>query len=199
MQQWKIKNGEVILDAFNKNQKKVPTNRHRIPNVGGADMDFGKPGRKLSPVDKDAFIWDMDGRRHKKSSKKHPVVITSNVSLHKVDLPNIRPSNLSPKGPGNKSQPPGKMPRMPEAPSTKFIDPMAPGVTRKLRNPPTHLNVQSDAGLSLIDIDLKPNKDPTAKIHEPPFNEDLPMRDEPNQPNQPDYTCPVCKERVPGR
>ena len=180
MQQWRVKNGEVTLDAFHKGKKAVPVNRHRIPNVGVSqhmhDHGCGPPqARKRSPVDADAYVWDMDGRRHKRTSKKNPVVITSNASLHKVDLPTIKPSNLSPHGPGNKSQPPG---RMPQAVSTgKFVDPHLPG--RRLRNPPTHLNVQSDAGLSLIDIDLKPNRDPEAKIHEPPIHDDPPVRDEP--------------------
>ena len=189
MQQWRIKNGEVILDTFNikgsgKGTKKVPVNRHRIPNVGVSqhmcDHGFGEPHRrKASPVDHDAYVWDMDGRRHKKSKKNNPIVITSNASLHKVDLPNINPNNLSPKGPGNKSQPPGRMPKAPGS-TGKFIDPHYP--TKRLKNPPTHLNVQSDAGLSLIDIDLKPNKDPNVKIHEPPIDDYVPVKDEPTKP-----------------
>ena len=43
----------------------------------------------------------MDGRREKKPKKKPERVITSNASLHKVDLPRIDPNKtniLSPKG-----------------------------------------------------------------------------------------------------
>ena len=65
---------------------------------------------------------------------------------------------------------------MPPSSTGKFADKLGPNVP-KVKKPfkpvPSHLNVQSDAGLQpLIDIDLKPNRDPTAKIYEPPFNDD---------------------------
>ena len=99
------------MDEFHTGKKKIPINRHRIPAVGdepnskfGAD---GAPKPKLSP--NADYIWDMDGRRTKKPKKKVGQVITSNASLHKVDLPKINPNNtsiaLSPKG--NSSMPTG--------------------------------------------------------------------------------------------
>ena len=64
MQNWKIKNNTVMLDKFNESKGKVPTNRHRIPKVG--DMNAFEEKKKAINTSPDAFIWDQDGRRHKK-------------------------------------------------------------------------------------------------------------------------------------
>lgn len=94
MQTWKIKNGNVVLDQYHSGKRKIPVNRHRIPNVGdetqlkvGSGALGGDRPKRGSP---DAFIWDMDGRRHKKPKNTPQRVITSNASLHKVDLPKIK-------------------------------------------------------------------------------------------------------------
>ena len=75
MKQWKIKNGEVMLDTFNK-KRNVPPNRHRIPAVGAVQM---QEAPKKKPVNSDKFGWDLDGRMHKKSNmKQNPQFISSN-------------------------------------------------------------------------------------------------------------------------
>lgn len=91
MQNWRIKNGNVVLDEFHTGKKKIPVNRHRIPNVGEDRAASGalNGNRKLNGSP-DAFIWDMDGRRHKKPKNKPNRIITSNASLHQVDFPKIR-------------------------------------------------------------------------------------------------------------
>ena len=91
----KAKNNTVMLDAFNAS-KKVPVNRHRIVTVADPQKEMtvgsGAPGRKKpSPESRGPYMWDMDGRRHKKPKNQPKRVITSNASLHKVDLPIIKP------------------------------------------------------------------------------------------------------------
>lgn len=88
-----------MLDEFHAGSKKVPTNRHRIPEVGSDPLKAVIKETKLSP--KSNFVWDHDGRRQIKKKKQPERVITSNASLHKVDLPRINPNAkniLSPKG-----------------------------------------------------------------------------------------------------
>ena len=198
MEQWRIQNGSVILDTFNdKPKSKVPPNRHRIPAVG--DQNLGrKETKRIGDSPDGGFIWDMDGRRHKKPKSKPKRVITSNASLHKVDLPRIKPGEPTVLSPGNNySQPAGigKLPNTTIAPnkSGKFVNPGDKRI-RRPRDPPIDLNTQSHNGLSLVDINIPNAADPTAPIHEPPI-EDYPSNETPH----PDYVCPVCKERVKGR
>ena len=66
MKNWKIKNNTVMLDEFHSGKKKVPVNRHRIPDVG-TGYEAPKP-LKLSPNSE--YIWTLDGRRIKKPKKK---------------------------------------------------------------------------------------------------------------------------------
>jgi hypothetical protein len=94
MQSWKIKNGAVLLDTFDTAKKPIPINRHRIPNLGAEKVlkvSSGAPGNrgKESQSPDGPFMWDMDGRKHKKPKKKPQRVITSNASLHKVALPPV--------------------------------------------------------------------------------------------------------------
>ena len=130
-------------------------------------------------------MWDLDGRRHKKPKKSAgQKVITSNASLHKVDLPRIKnnpPDKLSPKG---RSQP-NNLGRLPNNQSfgvnsnnskNKFVEPQDPRLKQLPNNPPTNLNTASDY---LVDIDIKPNRGPPAsELHEPPIN-DPPAESEP--------------------
>ena len=105
-QSWKQHNGQVYLDTFHAGKSKVPINRHRIPQVMGGEFER----RKISPVDTKKYMWDLDGRKHPLSKKKAQRVITNNASLHKVDLPRIKPGQtgiLSPSGTGIYSQPNG--------------------------------------------------------------------------------------------
>ena len=95
MKTWKIKNGAVYLDSFDTGKVPIPINRHRIPRVGDDTqvvVGSGAPGKrgKNSQSPDASFMWDMDGRRHKKPKKKSQRVITSNASLHKVALPGIK-------------------------------------------------------------------------------------------------------------
>ena len=132
MKQWKIKNGEVMLDTFNK-KRNIPPNRHRIPAVSVPQMEV----QKKKPAESGRYDWDLDGRMHKKSAiKKDPQFISSKQALSKVDLPNIGKSKLSPRTQFHKSMPPGKMP------NSKFIEPTAPKAKKlkPVRPPPTKLN-----------------------------------------------------------
>ena len=66
MKNWKIKNNTVMLDEFHSGKKKVPVNRHRIPDVG---TGYEAPKQiKLNPNSE--YIWTLDGRRIKKPKKK---------------------------------------------------------------------------------------------------------------------------------
>lgn len=148
MQNWNVRNGAVVLDEFHSGKKKIPVNRHRIPNVGDESqlkVGGGAVGGRKAGVSPETFIWDMDGRRHKKPKRSPQRVITSNASLHKVDLPKIRQPKdvLTPNNRGGKSQPanigrfaPGKPGN--DRNSDKFVDPADPRA-RKVPGSP-HLN-----------------------------------------------------------
>jgi len=75
------------LDKFDAS-KKIPQNRHRIPNIG--DQNVTEKKRKISPADVKSYDWDMDGRRHPKP-KKNKVVgqIIDQNQVKRVDLPEI--------------------------------------------------------------------------------------------------------------
>lgn len=147
MQQWKAKNGKVYLDTFHTSKKAIPVNRHRIPQVLAANEIAVGSGavRKISPVDNKDYIWDLDGRRHKKPKRKTQPVITSNVSLNRVDLPHIKPGQtgiLSPSGVGIHSQPkmPSTNPSFGSYPgTTKFVAPNDPRARKK--QPPRKNNI----------------------------------------------------------
>jgi len=54
--------------------------------------------KKARPANHGKYGWDLDGRIQKKTIKKNAQIISSNQAVSKVDLPNIGPSKLSPRG-----------------------------------------------------------------------------------------------------
>ena len=97
-------NGQVILDTFNKG-KKVPANRHRIPNVGCPEP----AERKSPPIRSDQYTWDANGRKHKKTGsppKVEPSIdkVVDKDKSPRQNLPNIKlPNRLQGRGNVNKS------------------------------------------------------------------------------------------------
>lgn len=166
MKNWNVVNNTVILDEFHTGKKKVPVNRHRIPSVGddhnNAQSSVERKKAQNSP--KSDYVWDYDGRRHKKSKKLPGQVITSNASLHKVDLPRINPNTINVLSPsGTLSQPTGVGNYISSQPSGagptpgKFLDPNDRRIFSKQAVPPApHLNTESNAGpLHILDIEIK--------------------------------------------
>jgi len=162
LQQWKARNGTVILDEFDSGKRKVPVNRHRIPNVNDNPINVGSQNIKRkgpSPLRADeTFAWDMDGRKFKKPKKAQGRTVTSNVSVHKVDLPKLMPGQtmiLSPNGiqknPTNQSF---------GAPPGKFIDPNDNRVKYQKSNPPPNMNTNSNQNFPLVDINIPHNTNP---------------------------------------
>lgn len=165
------------MDDFHTGKAKVPANRHRIPTIGEEKIVVGSGApKKLPGRSPDGYLWDMDGRKHKKARQPKPQrAITQNASHRKVDLPRINstmPNLLSP------NSQPTMLGRL-AAPPGKFLGPN----DKRLKNvipPPTDGHLSSGP-LDLIDIGIiRPKIDP-------PTN-DLP-----------DYDCPVCLIRVKGR
>lgn len=98
-------------------------------------------------------MWDMDGRRHVKPKGSKGRVITSNATLHKVDLPRINPSHPDVLSPANNSQPPS----INRLPNSKSIPGPPPNKEKKLRlkYPPTsELNTQSNNTISPVNPKL---------------------------------------------
>ena len=84
------------MDEFHAGKKPIPVNRHRIPAIGDEKVFVGSGAPKRGPPGRlgtspDSFLWDMDGRRHKKPKQPKPQrAITQNASHRKVDLPKIQ-------------------------------------------------------------------------------------------------------------
>ena len=106
----------------------------------------------------------MDGRKFKKPKKAPGRTVTSNATLHKVDLPKLKPGQtmiISPKQ--NTSQPTG----IGKGPSTqsfgvpgKFVDPYDNRIRPKKNNPAPDPNTNSDSGFPLLDISIPNSKNP---------------------------------------